>query len=177
MLPLFKPTKSGTGILVSFSLQASRKEKNKSGLYFQLTKQSGPLSKPFANSKEKAIIKFNELELSAMLNAIERRTKFSTVHKQGDAPGRSIVFDTLYRKDEAGNFTKEVYGFSFNTSLNSAKFGFTLSLAESVLIREFFKFCLQHLFSGRYSEEKLRIKAAKVESESAEEPANEVELD
>lgn len=175
MQTLFKPNNKGTGCLVDFSIQASRKERNKSGLYVKIVKQCGPMTTPFQGSEEKVVIKFNELEICSMLNSIERRVKWSTVHKPGDGPGRSIVFDIIYKKDEAGNLTKEVNGFSFLTSLNGEQFRFGLNLNESVLIREFFKFCLEHLFSGRYAEEKNRIKDSKKKIDETEEIG--VELD
>ncbi len=159
MNTLFKPNKGGTGILVDFGIQGSRKEKNKSGLYLKLVKQCGPMSAPFANAKQKATIKFNELELCSMINSLEKRSNWTTVHKQGSAPGRSITFNVLFKKDAEGNPTKEFSGFAFNTSLGADKFGFTLNVNECVLVRELFKWALQnHLFNGRYAEEKARIK-------------------
>lgn len=158
MISLFKPNKSQTGTLINFNFVSSRKEKNKAGLYLKIVRQCGPIGgSPFAGSKHICVIKFNELELAAILNAIERRTKWSTVHKN-DKSSRSITFGTLYKKDEEGNPTKEVSGFSFNTSVGETKFNFSLNLNESVLVREFLKFTINHLFDGLYSAEKARMK-------------------
>lgn len=159
MNTIFKPNRSGSGILIDFGIHGSRQIKGKSGLYLKLVKQCGPMENPFAGSTQKATIKFNELELCSMINSFEKRTNWSTVHKQGAAAGRSITFNVLFKKDSEGNATKEFSGFGFSTSMGAEKFNFTLNPNECVLVRELFKWGLQHhLFNGRYAEEKARIK-------------------
>ncbi len=157
MLPLFHPNKSQSGTLIDFSIQSSRKEKGKSGFYLKITKQSGPLSKPFAGSKEICVIKFNELELASMLNAMEKKNSWTTVHKTTTS-NRSITFNPIYKKNEAGEVTTTVNGYGFNTSANNIKFGFMINLNECILMRELFKWSIQRLIEGRYAEEKARIK-------------------
>lgn len=173
MLTFFKPNKSGTGSVIDFSLNSTSQENNKPGVFVKITLQCGGMDAPFRGATDFTAIKFGVIEIGALINVFERKTNWSTVHK-GDNFNRSISVSILYKKGENQNPTKEISGVGFSTTVNNKKYGFVLKLEEMVVVREFFKYSLEHIFNGLRSAEKKKFQnlSKKKEIESGESSDN-----
>jgi hypothetical protein len=126
----FNPADSG--IYISFIKQFS----------WDAQKKIGSFKGNKDNPKAKKNIKFNDIEVSGIIRAIEKEEKWSTFHKFNNESGVSISF-APYIKDEA------MAGFGLRVSESKDKeniFSVGFTNDESVKLREWLKLSLEESF-------------------------------
>jgi len=161
-IQLYHPSKSGKGFAASFSDSFQN-----DCIFATIIRQSGwdenTKTGTFKASREdptaSTIIKLNDLEVSAILDSIDRSRPFSTFH-DGDAP-KTINFIPWIPKVADGEKPLQK-GYSFTITITSKEdssfknsFYIGFSFAEGRLIREFLINCLNNHFN--LNREKSRI--------------------
>jgi hypothetical protein len=152
---VYHPSKSGKGFASSFSY--SEKDNN---VYATLLKQSGwndeTQTGTFKASVEdpngRVNIKLGQIEISAILDCIDRNRPFSTFH-DSDLTPKQIGFTPWMDKADPSKPIVKGYSFSITVSnkqdtsfKNSFYIGF--NFAEARLIREFLINCLSKQFNS-----------------------------
>jgi hypothetical protein len=144
-IQFYKPNSSNRGIAVSLSFNPGD-----SGIYVSFIKQFswdqkkriGSFKENRENPKAKKNIKFNDIEVSGIIRAIEKEEKWSTFHKFNNDSGVSISFGP-YIKDEV------MAGFGLRVSDSKDKenvFSVGFTNDESVKLREWLKLSLEEAF-------------------------------
>jgi len=144
-IQFYKPNSFNKGVAVSVSFNPAD-----SGIYISFIKQFswdaqkkiGSFKGNKDNPKAKKNIKFNDIEVSGIIRAIEKEEKWSTFHKFNNESGVSISF-APYIKDEA------MAGFGLRVSESKDKeniFSVGFTNDESVKLREWLKLSLEESF-------------------------------
>lgn len=165
MLTFYKPNKSVKGSLANFSFNSKGEKK---GIFIELVKQtawdeaSGSAS--FKNG-EKVNVKLSLIEVGALIKAIERNEAAAEKgFYHSTQAGSALINFSPYSRDGAQ------IGFSLSVSKQEGRnekknFYIGFDFSECVLLREFLKFSLEHVFSGMYSD---ALKARKENSKGDE---------
>ena len=149
MIQLYKPQKNNLGCAFSFRYGRSGKAQEPC-LYLNGILQyswddktkNGSFSENAKNPEKTIIVKFNEFEIGAIINAIENYTTFNAFHTSEDNK-TSILFKPYEKKDGSR-------AFSLTVTRNSAlKFGVGIEMSEAYAIREYCKFLLHKLYEFR----------------------------
>jgi len=149
MIQLYKPNSKNTGNAFGFRMGS----KDKSGepcVYMTAIQQhswsektrNGSFAENAKNPEKSISIKFNEIELAGFINAIEQYGSFKAFHSYED--NSTAISLVPYQKKNGEK------AFSFTVTRNSAqKFGIGVEMSEAYLLREYFKFVLNTIFSFR----------------------------
>jgi hypothetical protein len=144
-IQFYKPNASNKGVAVSVSFNPAD-----SGIYVSFIKQFswdaakriGSFKGNKDNPKAKKNIKFNDIEVSGIIRAIEKEEKWSTFHKFNNDSGVSISF-APYIKDNV------MAGFGLRVSESKDKeniFSVGFTNDESIKLREWLKLSLEESF-------------------------------
>lgn len=166
MIHIYHPNKSVKGFACSF-WYSTRND----SVFATLIKQSGwnektqtGVFKDSLNDPTKRVnIKLSELEVSAILDCIERNRPFSGFHALDDSVSKTVSFSPWMVQPaadiDADTPAKPVQkGFSFTVNItpkDGEKNGFYIGLtyAEARYIREFLMHCLQKKFNKTFVRE------------------------
>lgn len=162
-LQFYKANKSVKGAAASLSFNSKD-----AGIYIELIRQvSWDDSKRTGTFKggDKCNLKLSMSEAGGILRAIEQKEEFPSAYHSFPGGSTQISFKP-YEKD--GSFSG--FGLSVLRKKDGSESRFLLgfSPSESIVIREFLKFALEHCFSAIYSADKKRF----LEKESKMEPKN-----
>lgn len=146
-IQFYKPNSSNKGMAISISFNPSD-----AGIYFSFIRQFswdsnkkiGSFKENRENPKAKKNIKFNDIEISGILRAIEKEEKWTTFHKFNNDSGVSISF-APYIKDEV------MSGFGMRVSDSKDKeniFSVGFTNDESIKLREWLKLALEESFKN-----------------------------
>jgi hypothetical protein len=144
-IQFYKPNSSNKGVAVSLSFNPAD-----SGIYVSFIKQfSWDQSKKIGsfkgnkeNPKAKKNIKFNDIEVSGIIRAIEKEEKWSTFHKFNNDSGVSISFAPYIKENVMAGFGLRVSDSKDKENVFSV--GFTND--ESIKLREWLKLSLEEAF-------------------------------
>lgn len=166
MIQLYHPNKSNSGYAASFNVS-----EDSSCVYATLIRQFGwdavKGNGTFKGNKDsidnRVNIKLSFVEVSAILDTIDRKRVFSAYH-DADKP-KQIKFDVWVDKNSGND---RGFTFSINVSdkqnseyKNSFYFGFTY--AEARYVREYLIFCLQSSFKKELSSRTVRKEPVQVQ--------------
>lgn len=149
MIQFYKPNSQNSGNAFGFSIGIKGKTEEPC-VYMSAIKQyswdskkrGGSFSENAKNPDKSISVKFNEIELSGFIYAIENYEKFSAYHSFDDN-STGISLSPYTKKDG----TK---AYSFTLTRNSSnKFGIGLEMSEAYLMANYFKFALNKIFSYR----------------------------
>lgn len=167
MLQFYKPNKSVKGSAASFSLNSK-----KGSVFVQIIKQTGyDEAKRLGSFKDgkQVSIQLNQIEIGAIIDVLEHQTEFKTVHKT-EKFTTGINF-TPYIKDG-----KQLgYGLSVNRSEGENKDSWLIgfNFHEAVVVREWLKFALEHIFTADYSADKKKAEEYLKKNEGKQEQKRE----
>jgi hypothetical protein len=144
-IQFYKPNSFNKGVAVSLSFNPSD-----SGIYVSFIKQFswdankkiGSFKENRENPKAKKNIKFNDIEASGIIRAIEKEEKWSTFHKFNNDSGVSISFAPYIKENVMSGFGLRVSDSKDKENIFSV--GFTND--ESVKLREWLKLALEETF-------------------------------
>jgi len=144
-IQFYKPNSSNKGVAVSLSFNPSD-----SGIYVSFIKQFswdankkiGSFKENRENPKAKKNIKFNDIEASGIIRAIEKEEKWSTFHKFNNDSGVSISFAPYIKENVMSGFGLRISDSKDKENVFSV--GFTND--ESVKLREWLKLGLEETF-------------------------------
>jgi hypothetical protein len=105
---------------------------------------------------ERCLVKFSVNEIGQMCHALERNKEWSNYHGFGGNKTQ-IFFKPYIKEDNEGNPVQK--GFTLNIARSVGEeekksFLIGFDFGECVVIREFLKFALEHIFSAIYSADK-----------------------
>lgn len=152
-IQFYKPNSSNKGVAVSMSYNPAD-----SGIYVSFIKQfswngqkkTGSFKENKDNPKAKKNIKFNDIEISGIIRAIEKEEKWSTFHKFNNDNGVSISFAPYIKDNVMAGFGLRVSDSKDKENVFSV--GFTND--ESIKLREWLKLSLEEVFKTQSSQEK-----------------------
>ena len=152
-IQFYKPNSSNKGVAVSLSFNPAD-----SGIYVSFIKQFswdqskkiGSFKENKDNPKAKKNIKFNDIEVSGIIRAIEKEEKWSTFHKFNNDSGVSISFAPYIKDNVMAGFGLRVSDSKDKENVFSV--GFTND--ESIKLREWLKLSLEEAFKTQTSESK-----------------------
>jgi hypothetical protein len=159
-LQFFKANKGNTGALaqVSFSSKGDRK-----GVFVELVKQNGwnsearnGLGNGVFKDGKKVNVKLSTTEAAGIINAVERRedaAKMVHTSAAGTTQINFVRYKGKVKKDNAWVPADDFTGYSFGVARGEDKISIGLTFSEVVELREYLKFCLEHIFSGIYSDD------------------------
>jgi hypothetical protein len=176
-LTLFKSTKSSQGAMFSikFAAKLNKKEEDfKTGAFFvTITKQVGydeKTQKGRFSGGDTVRFKLDQFEAAKILDVIERNNNLGDVSKYKDDSIKPfsfynqhgfqgvkthINFNPWQRKTD-----KEQSGFALRVTQvkegGNSTFGMAFPFGEAVLLREYIKLGLEHIFLAEYAEDKRR---------------------
>jgi len=144
-IQFYKPNSSNKGVAVSVSFNPAD-----SGIYVSFIRQfswdAGKKIGSFKGNKDnpraKKNIKFNDIEVSGIIRAIEKEEKWSTFHKFNNDSGVSISFAPYIKDNIMAGFGLRVSDSKDKENVFSV--GFTND--EAVKLREWLKLSLEESF-------------------------------
>jgi len=144
-IQFYKPNSFNKGVAVSLSFNPSD-----SGIYVSFIKQFswdakkkiGSFKENRENPKAKKNIKFNDIEVSGIIRAIEKEEKWSTFHKFNNDSGVSISFAPYIKENIMSGFGLRISDSKDKENVFSV--GFTND--ESIKLREWLKLSLEETF-------------------------------
>jgi hypothetical protein len=144
-IQFYKPNSSNKGVAVSISFNPAD-----SGIYVSFIRQFswnadkkiGSFKGNKDNPKAKKNIKFNDIEVSGIIRAIEKEEKWSTFHKFNNESGVSISFAPYIKDNVMSGFGLRISDSKDKENVFSV--GFTND--ESVKLREWLKLSLEESF-------------------------------
>jgi len=144
-IQFYKPNSFNKGVAVSLSFNPSD-----SGIYVSFIKQFswdakkkiGSFKENRENPKAKKNIKFNDIEVSGIIRAIEKEEKWSTFHKFNNDSGVSISFAPYIKENVMSGFGLRISDSKDKENIFSV--GFTND--ESIKLREWLKLSLEETF-------------------------------
>jgi hypothetical protein len=144
-IQFYKPNSSNKGVAVSLSFN----EKD-GGVYFSFIKQHswdaakkiGSFKGNTENPKAKKNIKFNDVEVSGIIRAIEKEDKWSAYHKFNNDSGVSISFSPYIKENVMSGYGLRIVDSKDKENVFSV--GFTND--ESIKLREWLKESLKEVF-------------------------------
>jgi len=144
-IQFYKPNSFNKGVAVSVSFNPLD-----SGIYVSFIKQFswdakkkiGSFKENRENPKAKKNIKFNDIEVSGIIRAIEKEEKWSTFHKFNNDSGVSISFAPYIKENIMSGFGLRISDSKDKENIFSV--GFTND--ESVKLRESLKLSLEEGF-------------------------------
>lgn len=166
-MKLYKPNPSKTGNAVGFRFNSKD-----GALYAEFVKQSGwdaAAHRGTFNEGAKISIKFNAVEIGAMLNCIERGKASKLFHKA--AKGATTIHFEVYPAPKPDAPVKPRDGFTISVLPNgqeqgaAIRYGFWFNENESRALKEYLQFVLEHFFAAEYSADKQQ-RAAYLKSKS-----------
>jgi len=145
-IQFYKPNSSNKGVAVSIAFNQTD-----GGIYVSFIKQHswnaekkiGSFKGNKDNPSAKKNIKFNDVEVSGIIRAIEKEEKWSTFHKFNNGSGVSIIFAPYIKEGVMSGFGLKVSDTKDKENVFSV--GFTND--ESVKLREWLKLSLEASFS------------------------------
>lgn len=171
-LQFYKPNKNNTGGACTFSLNSKE-----SCVFIELIKQNGwdaagrgGQGNGIFKGGDKANIKISTNECGAMIRVIENNLGGIPAMIHTSSNGSKTVRFYQWGKDAQGN--GEFKGWSVSVLAKDkegkeTKIACSLSFDEIIVVREYLKFALVHIFSAIYAEDKKRAKEyAKHDDES-----------
>lgn len=144
-IQFYKPNSSNKGVAVSISFNPAD-----SGIYVSFIRQFswnaekkiGSFKGNKDNPKAKKNIKFNDIEVSGIIRAIEKEEKWSTFHKFNNESGVSISFAPYIKDNVMSGFGLRISDSKDKENIFSV--GFTND--ESIKLREWLKLSLEESF-------------------------------
>jgi hypothetical protein len=144
-IQFYKPNSFNKGVAVSLSFNPQD-----SGIYVSFIKQFswdaqrkiGSFKENKENPKAKKNIKFNDIEVSGIIRAIEKEEKWSTFHKFNNDSGVSISFAPYIKENIMSGFGLRISDSKDKENVFSV--GFTND--ESIKLREWLKLSLEETF-------------------------------
>lgn len=154
-LTFYKANSAVKGALCSFSFNSKGQ-----ALYVELVKQVSYNAEKrlgsFSGGK-KCVAKFSVTEIGDFILALEKNKEVKPFHSFNGETSQ-ITFGPLMSKPKTDDEKPTQIGFKLNIykSNDGQKENFSIgfSFAESVVLREYFKFVLQHIYSAIYSADK-----------------------
>lgn len=159
MISFYKPTPKVTGTAASFYL-------NKRDVSFFATlikqdswdevKKTGSFKNNQGNPSKKVNIKFNQTEIAAIIDSVDRNVSFEGYHGSNQVVRFTFGPYFLKTKNPQGEWeqSSEQKGFSFRVTRESKEdssektsFALGLTYAESRLLKEYLKFILKEGFA------------------------------
>jgi len=145
-IQFYKPNASNKGVAVSIAFNEAD-----GGIYVSFIKQFswnaekkiGSFKGNKDNLSAKKNIKFNDVEVSGIIRAIEKEEKWSTFHKFNNDSGVSISFSPYLKEGVMSGFGLRVSDTKDKENIFSV--GFTND--ESIKLREWLKLSLEASFS------------------------------
>jgi len=148
MIAFYHPSKSGKGFASSF--QYSKKDNT---VYAQIIKQygwddesqTGTFKESMKDPNKKISIKLSPIEVSAIIDCIERNRTFKTFHDNSEFP-KTINFSQWIMGDVSKGFSFSVGISSKQDSEFKNSFYIGLTFPEARYLREYLVFCLNEIF-------------------------------
>jgi len=147
-LKLFKPNQKKSGHACHFQVVSAGPAK---GVYLEMIKQTGWNKDSKIGSfkgGDKIKMKFNEFEVSAMIDSIESGREASFFHKS-DATGSTIISFKKYVTPSG-----EHKGHSLAVRRNNVSYLIGLNHGEALAVMEWLKFALHRIYTGLHAEDK-----------------------
>jgi hypothetical protein len=181
-LQIYKPNKGNTGFCAHFTFNSKG---DKKGVFVEIVKQNGwdasargGQGNGIFKGGKKTTVKFSLAEVGEFIRALETNTDAAKAFHTPKAGSATITFARFKGKvqnkdtkkwEEGQNYT----GWSLGISRTDDRYAISMTFGEGVMLREWLKFALEHVYSGIYSDDLKQAKeyAAKKEAgEKAEKP-------
>lgn len=152
-LQIYKANKAVKGCAAHFNFNSKLES-----VFIEMIRQTGWNDATGSSSfqgGDKVKAKFGVSEIAGMIDALERNVEWSGFHSfEGNT---TTIKLSPYIIDNAGTKVQKGFGFSISQSINGGEkksLMLSLNFGEMRLLREYFAFALDHIFSHLYSEDK-----------------------
>lgn len=183
-LQFFKPNSKGLGAALSVSFNSKGEKK---GVFFEIIKQvswDDSTKKGKFSGGQKILSKFNTTEAAQFIDCIQNSTDFEKPLYHTNGETSSQINFKRYKgkvKDSTGKWVDgdSYKGYALSISKGDVQVSLGLTFAEAKEFQLYLEFCLQHIFSGWYSDQiaaaKERAKTKETEQSKKAEPIKKVE--
>jgi hypothetical protein len=156
MLTLYRPNKKNTGCLLSVSFNS---KSDKRGVFLKFIKQTGwnDNRASFANGVS-IVTKLSLEEVGQVINSLETFSSLEKPFYHDSRDGTPTHINLSLYKDAM---------LAFSIMKGEDKTGILLNKGDCVLVSEFLKFSLNHIFTGIYSDEIKRMKEYETGSQNS----------
>lgn len=156
-LTFFHANKNNSGSLAGLSINSKTGE-----LYVSIVKQSfySPETHTGSFKGDRLNVKFNFMEVGALMNAVDKNVIYNTVHVSnfgGNRQATSIFFSPYPKDGEQKGFSLSVSKKNDATG-QSQNFSIGFSFAELKVLYEYFRFFLHRHFAALYAADKESFK-------------------
>lgn len=165
MLRFYKPNKNNTGGAVTFSFSSKGDD---GAIFAELVKQNGWDEKArggqgngIFKGGDKINLKFSFAEVGGIMRALSRNLPSAPKIVHATDKGSKTATFLQWGKDSAGNGDFKGWALSASSKDkdgNQVKASCSFSFDEAIVLLEWFRFALVHVFTGFYSADKKRRK-------------------